>query len=200
MLKQSNANEIKQLIVLVKTARKENRKNLIENIAKKFIELQKFKTILGFPREHLNDLFEYDKKKSDNANERQRERLIKEIISYLLEKKIVKEIKTYKQVKYWRLIKEISSYDFGSYNAMMSHNGYKKYLYKWVNQKGEFPKRVLVKTLPMGEKINKELEFDFIETKSTKPKANQGIKSNGNKTICNNNCGLSTKKVYEILN
>jgi hypothetical protein len=81
---------------------------------------------------------------SNCNNERTKRKIFQEIIQNLISKsKIEKTVKTTYQ-KQLRNIKELLTFDNESYKILMSNNGFKSYVYKWVKNDNKAPTRVLI--------------------------------------------------------
>lgn len=183
-------NGLKQVI----STRKQHRQKLVEQVSSLFLSFCKQNGTLTFPRSYLNDLLE-----EINVKDSTRKIVVTAIISDLKSKGLIREIDKYTPIYAYRN-KTPYCIDYGSFNLLMTKNGYKKHLYKEgfnPHEKSFFKRKI--GTAKMGEKLNTELDFNRVETKSSKSRSQQAVYTNAKKSVVLEFKFFSKSKIYEVL-
>lgn len=185
---------VKKKFKELKGKRKENKIKLIEEISILYHSLNKQNGVLTFSRNTINFLVS-----GLNISQRQQRRYVKDILSFMLNKKLISEDVRYIPIYSYRN-KPLVSFDYGSYSLMMSRNGYKKHIYEeGFNAEEKRFFKIHKGFFNVGEKIQTEEEYNTIETRSKKPKNNQAVYDNGNKSVVRELCFYSPSVIYTIL-
>lgn len=182
--------EICEIITSLKGLRKGQREQKLSLISKTFYNYLKSYNYHSFKLSLFYSFFPNEIKKSN------KQRITKEVLRILIsENKIKKtsENKTYTCLEN----KPLSSLDYGSYNKLMSSNGYKVFYYNWsYDNKNKIPKKVLIGKSEINQKVN--FSFQFSEIKSHKPKAKQGVYTNSPFSVIKRNF-VKPIVAYEVL-
>lgn len=150
--------------------RGKKRQELIKNISFGFMNFLRNGQYRNFSKGLLSSFI------PDETQQRTRQRILKEVINFLESENKIKKVVVVKSYISLRN-KKLFSYDYGSYQTLMTKNGYKMNFYKYeYDEKKKIPKRVKVGSCKVGQTISQD--YDEGDSVSYKPRSRQGVYTN----------------------